>query len=429
MTLRAFTAFAAPILLAACVRHDESTLPGTLERDRVELVADANESIVSLPFTEGAAVKAGDVIVVQDRALSTADLDAARAQLAEAEARVDELKNGPRSTTIRAAAARRDAARAQRDDAVRERDRLLGLVARSLVSKSEADRQVAAAQTSEATLREAEADLRELQEGTRSEQLAQARQAADSARATLQGLETTSARLEVRSPIAGTIDALPFHLGEKPARGATVAVLLASTAPFARVHVPEPIRAQVKIGTPATLRIDGIERTFKGQVRFIASEAEFTPYYSLTAADRSRLSFLAEVVIDVQRRRRCLPECRWTSRWSWQRRERDRDHCAATHAKIRRQGRGGSHRPRHSLRPHLRIPGAERLRQVDHAAYALRHAAAQRRPRGSFWPVRRQGRGSHPPAPWLHAAEILAVGRPHHRREPALHGRSVRARR
>ena len=63
------------------------------------------------------------------------------------------------------------------------------------------------------------------------------------------------------------------------------------------MHVPEPIRAQVKIGTPATLRVDGIERTFKGQVRFIASEAEFTPYYSLTAADRSRLSFLAEVVV------------------------------------------------------------------------------------------------------------------------------------
>jgi HlyD family secretion protein len=181
---------------------------------------------------------------------------------------------------------------------VRERDRLKDLVARSLVSQSEADRAAAAADSAEATLHEAEADLRELQEGTRSEQLAQARQAADSARANLAGLETTSARLEVRSPIAGTIDSLPFHVGEKPARGATVAVLLATTAPFARVHVPEPIRARVKIGTPATLRVDGIERPFKGQVRFIASEAEFTPYYSLTAADRSRLSFLAEVVID-----------------------------------------------------------------------------------------------------------------------------------
>jgi HlyD family secretion protein len=298
MTVRAYVALSGIALLSACGRHDEGTLPGTLERDRVELVADANETIVSLPFAEGATIKAGDIVVVQDRALSAAELDAARAQLAEAEARVEELKNGPRSTTIRAAAARRDAARAQRDDAVRERDRLLGLVARSLVSKSEADRQVAAADAAEATLHGAEADLRELQEGTRAEQLAQARQVADSARANLAGQETTSARLEVRSPIAGIIDSLPFHVGEKPARGATVAVLLATTAPYARVHVPEPIRAKVKVGTAATLRVDGIESTFKGQVRFIASEAEFTPYYSLTAADRSRLSFLAEVVFD-----------------------------------------------------------------------------------------------------------------------------------
>jgi HlyD family secretion protein len=298
VTPRVVAALAGALLLAACGRHDQSTLPGTLERDRVELVAEANEAIISMPLAEGATVRVGDIIVVQDRALKSAELDAARAQLAEAEARVEELRNGPRGTTIRAAAARRDAARAHRDDAVRERDRLLGLVARSLVSKSEADRQASTAQSAEATLLEAEADLRELQEGTRSEQLSQARQAADSARATLAGLETTSARLEVRSPIAGTIDSLPFHVGEKPERGATVAVLLASTAPFARVHVPEPVRAKVKIGTPATLRIDGIERTFKGQVRFIASEAEFTPYYSLTAADRSRLSFLAEVVFD-----------------------------------------------------------------------------------------------------------------------------------
>jgi HlyD family secretion protein len=298
MNMRTVVLLLAAATLCACSRHDEDTLPGTLERDRVELVADANEAIVSLPLAEGAAVKTGDVIVVQDRALSTAELDAARAQLAEAEARVEELKNGPRVTSIRAAAARRDAARAQRDDAVRERDRLVGLVARSLVSKSEADRQIAAASTAEANLHETEADLRELQEGTRSEQLSQARQAADSARANLAGLETTSARLEVRSPIDGTIDSLPFHLGEKPARGATVAVLLTTTAPYARVHVPTPIRAQVKIGTPATLRVDGVDRTFKGQVRFIASEAEFTPYYSLTAADRSRLSFLCEVVFD-----------------------------------------------------------------------------------------------------------------------------------
>lgn len=298
MNLRNVAVFAISALLASCARDGEDTLPGTLERDRVELVADANEFIVSLPLSEGAAVKSGDIIVVQDRALSAAELDAARAQLAEAESKVEELKNGPLSTTIRAAAARRDRARAERDDAVRERDRLLGLVSRSLVSKSDADRQVAAASAAEAGLSEAEASLRELQQGTRSELLMQARQAADSARANLKGLETTSARLEVRAPVDGVIDALPYHVGEKPARGATVAVLLTSGAPYARVHVPEGIRARVKTGTAATIQVDGVEKTLKGQVRFVASEAEFTPYYSLTAADRSKLSFLAEVVIE-----------------------------------------------------------------------------------------------------------------------------------
>jgi HlyD family secretion protein len=284
--------------LAACAQHDEDTLPGTVERERIELAAESDEFIVGLPFTEGARVKAGDVVVVQDRAISSAELDAARAQLAEAESHAEELRNGPRATSIRAAAARRDRARAERDDAVRERDRLLGLVRQSLVSQSQADRQSAAARAAEASLLEAEASLRELQEGTRSEQLAQARQAADSARARLRALETSSARLEIRAPVAGTLDALPFHVGEKPARGSTVAVLLSDTAPFARIHVPAPLRARVKTGTRAALRVDGMERGFRGQVRFIASEAEFTPYYSLTAADRSRLSFLAEVVFD-----------------------------------------------------------------------------------------------------------------------------------
>jgi HlyD family secretion protein len=284
--------------LAACARDNEDTLPGTLERDRVELVADANEFIIALPLAEGAAVNPGDVIVVQDGVLSAAELDASRAQLAEAEARLEELQNGPLATTVRAAAARRDRALALRDDAVRERDRLLGLVARSLVSKSEADRQVAAANSAEASLNEAEAALRELRQGTRAEQLAQARQAADSARANLRSVQTTSGRLEVRSPVTGIIDALPFHVGEKPARGATVAVLLSSGAPYARIHVPEGIRVRVKPGTAATIHVDGVERAFRGQVRFVASDAEFTPYYSLTAADRSRLSFLAEVVIE-----------------------------------------------------------------------------------------------------------------------------------
>ena len=298
MNVRAFAWLLGCAALAGCSKDSNDALPGTLERDRVELVAEANETIVSLPFAEGATVKPGDIIAVQNPELAGNDVAGAQADVAQAEARLTELTNGPRATTIRAAVARRDAARAQRDDAVRERDRLLDLVKHSLVSKSEADRQVTAADSAEAALRAAEAELRDLPEGTLAEQISQARQAADAARARLASLKTTNARLEVRAPIAATIDALPYRVGEKPARGATIAVLLANTAPYARVHVPEPLRARVASGTRASVHVDGNPHVFSGKVRFIASDAEFTPYFSLTAADRSRLSFLAEVTLD-----------------------------------------------------------------------------------------------------------------------------------
>ena len=46
--------------------------------------------------------------------------------------------------------------------------------------------------------------------------------------------------------------------------GAVVAVLLADGAPYARVYVPEEIRARVVPGARATVRIDGVEGEFSG---------------------------------------------------------------------------------------------------------------------------------------------------------------------
>ena len=168
----------------------------------------------------------------------------------------------------------------------------------ALVSKSEADREVAAASRPRRRCTKPKptcASSRKARAASNSRRRARPPTARERIS---HDLETTSARLEIRAPIDGTIDSLPYRVGEKPARGATVAVLL-------RNH--RAVRACPRAGAhafaredrhAATLRVDGVDRAFKGQVRFIASEAEFTPYYSLTAADRSKLSFLAEVVFD-----------------------------------------------------------------------------------------------------------------------------------
>jgi HlyD family secretion protein len=111
----------------------------------------------------------------------------------------------------------------------------------------------------------------------------------------LRELEVSAVRYTVHAPRAGLIEALPYEAGERPPTGAPVVVLLADGAPYARVHVPEPLRARYLPGTSVELRIDGVAAPFEGRVRFVAAQASFTPYYSLTQRDRSRLAFLAEI--------------------------------------------------------------------------------------------------------------------------------------
>ena len=78
-----------------------------------------------------------------------------------------------------------------------------------------------------------------------------------------------------------------------------LAVLLVGDAPHARVYVPEALRAQVRVGGAATVRVgaDGA-RQFPGRVRMVRSEPVFTPYFALSGKDASRLSFLAEVQLE-----------------------------------------------------------------------------------------------------------------------------------
>ncbi len=77
--------------------------------------------------------------------------------------------------------------------------------------------------------------------------------------------------------------------------------MLADGVPYARIHVPEPLRAEVTAGRRVYVAMDGVEGQLEGTVRYISAEAEYTPYYALSQKDRSRLSYTAEVTIDDAR--------------------------------------------------------------------------------------------------------------------------------
>jgi HlyD family secretion protein len=291
-------------LLAGCSSGaDSEALVGTLERDRIEIVAEASEPIVSIEVREGQHVAAGDILMRQETDVANARGAQAEAEVAQARQRLAELEKGARTETIDEARARLAAAKAASDRDEKELKRVQELVERRLVAQSQLDQAQAARNASAASVRESQASLTALLRGNRVEDVEEGRAALAAAESARRGIEIADARLVVRATRAGVIDALPYEVGERPPTGSPIVILLADTPAFARVYVPEPLRARIVPGVKAQIAVDGVEQPLQGVVRWVAHDAAFTPYYALTQRDRSRLSFLAEIEIKDERAR------------------------------------------------------------------------------------------------------------------------------
>jgi HlyD family secretion protein len=233
-----------PVLLAACSGEiDELRLVGTVERTQIELVAPVSETLVAVGAARGERVARGTVLARLDPTFARADV--ARAEAALASARTAEL------------VARQELERARR------------LRASRVASAQDLDRATLARDEASARLRDAEA------------QLAAARKREQD--------------LELASPVDGVLDQLPFDPGERVPAGAVLAVVLADAEPWVRVWVPETSYVRVLPGTPAEVRIDGLERPIQGSVLDVSRDPEFTPHYALTERDRVHLVYETRV--------------------------------------------------------------------------------------------------------------------------------------
>ena len=286
----------AGLLLTGCEKPlSEVPALGTLERDRIELVADSNEPIRAVLLQEGDTVEVGDAIIIQDTERADAALARAIAEEAAAKAALAEAEEGPRVQEIQQGRARLEAAKSARQTARYELDRQISLVERKYSSQSLVDILQGRYEESLARETEATAALDELLEGTRLERIDQVRNRFAAASATVRNLQITKQRATLRSPVAGVVEALPFEVGERPRIGSTAAIVLARAPTYARVHISEPVRTRVNSGTRAEVRIDGYAQAFPARVRWVSADAAFTPYFALSQHDRSRLSYVAEI--------------------------------------------------------------------------------------------------------------------------------------
>ena len=300
MKIKTLVLIAATLLVTACGETENPyRVIGELASDRIELTAEFNEPITAIAVAEGEIVEAGQILVEQDNSRAAARLAEAEAALAQYQARLDELVRGPRSEQIAAGRANVEGATQELGFRQTEATRIEGIYERGLAADDLLDRANAALDAAQANLKLRLAQLEELLAGTTIEELAQAEQSVKQAAARRDSAQIDVERHIIRSPVAGITDSRLFELGERPAPGLPIIVVLGGKQPYARVFVPESLRVHVRAGSEVLVFVDGLESPLTGRVRWVANEPAFTPYYALTERDRGRLTYVAKVDIST----------------------------------------------------------------------------------------------------------------------------------
>jgi HlyD family secretion protein len=281
--------------LPACDMQDSQQMVGTLERDRIEIKVESNEPIISRPVIDGQMVASGDLLLQQDPTRAQAKFDQQKALRDQSMARLAELRRGPRQEAISETRARLEALEAQTEKSKADFVRTKEIFEKGLSDRAALDLVTARRKSSLAEEKAMRESLQAQLAGTTIEELDQAVAALAAANAQLEQARLDLERTRMFAPVDGQLDKQLYQLGERPPVGSTVAVLLDSSRVYARIYVPENLRAHILPGDSLTVLVDGVEDELQGTVRWVSADASFTPYFALTEHDRSRLSYLAEV--------------------------------------------------------------------------------------------------------------------------------------
>ena len=287
-------------LLSACQDSADGMALGTLERDRIELVASESEVITDILVQEGDRVEVGQALLRLDSRKAAADLRALTAARRRAAARVAELEIGPRVEKIAEAKALVEGRYSQLIEAEHSLKRVVALNQQQLASQARLDQSQAKYDSAVAMLAADQENLKALESGTTLEQLQQARQALLEAKARVIPAQIRKEKMTIIAPVTGVVDDILYELGEQPSRQSVVVVLLASNRTYAKVYIPQSHRAAILPGKTLAVHIDGVAQTFTGTVTKVSSDPAFTPYYALNERDRSRLTYLAEIDLDAE---------------------------------------------------------------------------------------------------------------------------------
>ncbi len=264
------------------------------------------------------------------KATLESDIAARKAEVNEAQAKLDELLNGSRKQDVQQAQAAVNDAHAQLEYARSDWARMQTLFKNEDISKQQYDQSRMKFDSATAMAHQAEEKLAMVKEGPRQEEIAGGRAAVARAQAGLKTAEANRLELQrkeqellardaeinrtkaqegisqsqlddtvIATPIDGVVLVKSAEAGEVVAAGTTIVTIGDLDHPWLRAYINETDLGRVKLGQKVKLTTDSYKgKIYWGTVSYIASEAEFTPKQIQTKEERVKLVYRIKVDVD-----------------------------------------------------------------------------------------------------------------------------------
>jgi HlyD family secretion protein len=303
---------------------------GRIEGDHYTVAGKWSGRVTELLAREGDQVEKGRILVKLDDAQTRARLDQAKSAVDAIKAKLTAArtslavfkKNVPlKIDTAKAGVTHANAgqvsANATEEQTLKDAGRFSELLKRQTVEKQRTEQaelswKVARAQhtTAQTAVIQAEKLLAETELGwdqikvQEDEVMALAAQVTQAEAALAEVLDD----LIIRAPATGMITTRIVDTGEVVAAGSPLYDIVDLDRLYLKVYVPEKEIGKVRLGLPARIYTDAFpDQSFPATLRYIASQAEFTPKEVQTADERVKLVYAVKLYLDENPDHRLTP--------------------------------------------------------------------------------------------------------------------------
>lgn len=253
---------------------------GTVEPVKSVNLGFKNSGLIKAIYVKpGDAVKAGQVLALQDTTELEAQLAQAQASYNSALANLQKLEAGATAAEIAQAEANLETARIAYNNAAAAAERSQALYDAGALSKAELDSAISERDTAAATVRQAEAALEDLKNGSRPEEIAAARAEVEAARVQVELARDDLDSARLCAPWDGIISAVNgevgYRVGSSTDSEDTSFITLITEVLQVRAQVNEADINEVKVGQEVTFTVNALPgEELTGKVAWIAPKAE-----------------------------------------------------------------------------------------------------------------------------------------------------------